>query len=307
MFRRYLHTTRAQVALRRAAWSEATDAATLVLHDPGPSIIPRIYSWSCSAWYERGEAILSPRSCSTAQRCWPSSRASRIRSPRWPRREPSWPGSRGGPRHCRGDGGRARATRCDTTPGARPASCAAGGGAPACVRPCRAFPGRMPRRSRATGIKRPALGRTWLPVRGCAGARRCGRRRCTRARPGRVAPHRRAPRGGHPHQRLRERGVRRVPRGPDSAARENPASLTSRELEVLALVTDGLRNADIAARLVVSRANGRPSCLGRIAQARRAHTGRGSCHRPARRPHGERRLIRVPCVNIRGQARTLRA
>ncbi|MDP9259707.1 MAG: hypothetical protein M3Q31_24580 [Actinomycetota bacterium] len=45
MFRRYLHTTRAQVALQRAGWSEATDAATLVLHDPGPSIIPRLYAW----------------------------------------------------------------------------------------------------------------------------------------------------------------------------------------------------------------------------------------------------------------------
>jgi DNA-binding NarL/FixJ family response regulator len=54
-------------------------------------------------------------------------------------------------------------------------------------------------------------------------------------------------------QRLRERGVRRVPRGPYSAARANPASLTSRELEVLGYVSDGLRNAEIAARLVVSR------------------------------------------------------
>ena len=46
MFRRYLHTSRAQAALQRARWSEATEAATLVLHDPGPSIIPRLYSWS---------------------------------------------------------------------------------------------------------------------------------------------------------------------------------------------------------------------------------------------------------------------
>jgi DNA-binding NarL/FixJ family response regulator len=54
-------------------------------------------------------------------------------------------------------------------------------------------------------------------------------------------------------RRLRERGARGVPRGPRPATRENPAGLTSRELQVLSLLTEGLRNAQIAERLVVAR------------------------------------------------------
>src|SRR5262249_14422412 len=53
-------------------------------------------------------------------------------------------------------------------------------------------------------------------------------------------------------RRLRERGVRGLPRGPRPTTRENSAGLTARELEVVRLVAEGHTNQTIAERLYVS-------------------------------------------------------
>jgi len=52
---------------------------------------------------------------------------------------------------------------------------------------------------------------------------------------------------------LRARGELGVARGPRASTRSNPAGLTPRELEDLQFVAEGMRNAQIADRLVLSR------------------------------------------------------
>jgi DNA-binding NarL/FixJ family response regulator len=53
-------------------------------------------------------------------------------------------------------------------------------------------------------------------------------------------------------QALRERGVRGIPRGPHESTRSNAAGLTRREIEIAKLISDGMRNNEIAGQLFVS-------------------------------------------------------
>ena len=50
-------------------------------------------------------------------------------------------------------------------------------------------------------------------------------------------------------RRLRANGVRSLPRGPRPATQANPHGLTTRQLEVLVLMAEGLHNSEIAERL----------------------------------------------------------
>ncbi len=53
-------------------------------------------------------------------------------------------------------------------------------------------------------------------------------------------------------QQLRAQGVRDVPRGARASTRANPHGLTRREMQILELVAEGMRNAAIARKLFVS-------------------------------------------------------
>ncbi len=53
-------------------------------------------------------------------------------------------------------------------------------------------------------------------------------------------------------RRLREIGADRIPRGPRATTRGNPAGLTDRQVAILALMIEGLRNTEIAERLYLS-------------------------------------------------------
>lgn len=60
------------------------------------------------------------------------------------------------------------------------------------------------------------------------------------------------PAAKHARRDLRELGVKGIPRGPHESTRSNSAGLTRREIEIVQLLSEGLRNNEIAERLFLS-------------------------------------------------------
>ena len=255
LYLQYLLAFRGRVELDQGRWAAAAESASSVLRVDRKSITPRILALVVLGLVRarRGDPEYAPLLEEAWLRAYPTGELGRLGWVAAARAEVAWlAGDADGGRL--GDRGLPWRSRSTAGGPGWPASSGCGAIALDCRSRSRtSCHGTWPSSWLAMRKRRPRAGRS-LAVRTKrpwhSGSRRTSRR-C--ASPSTICNAIEArPAATIVMRRLRERGIRGVPRGPRAATRNNPAQLTPRELEVLALVADGLRDSDIAERLVLS-------------------------------------------------------
>ena len=278
-WRLYLLGARARIELDRGRWDHATESATLVLRDPRSAPAPRGMALTALGLVRarRGDPDATAPLSEEQLLAWPTGELFRFAPVAAARGEAAWLARRDGGRRA-GDGRRAltRAATSGTLGGRRAgvlavarrtARSATTGGRGRAVRVVAG--GRASAGSQAlvaSSVARTRRRWRWrTPTRkSCCAGRTTSCRHWARARPLRSWL------AGCASVACVVCLAARAPR-----TRENPAGLTARELEVLALLAKGLRNTAIATQLVISEKTVDHHVSAILRKLERPHTRRG--------------------------------